>query len=119
MLQHLDVVLKHRLRLFFREILHDFKGHFVVVALVVLVIGFTGYIFNEGYSWVFSVSIYVDLSHFDIVWHLELLISNFILALNHFDSIGGNVGLFLWELLHDGQSGFRMICWIFDCLAVY
>ena len=111
MLQHLDVVLKHRLGLFFREILHDFKGHFVIITLIVRVfLSVSCNIFNEGHSWVFSVSIYVDLSHFDIVWHLEFLISDFILALYHLDSIGGNIGLFLWEFLNNGQSGFTMIC---------
>jgi hypothetical protein len=55
--------------------LHNFKGHFMFVALAVWVFwGGFGHIFNKGHSWVFSVSIYVDLSHFDIVWHLELLI---------------------------------------------
>tara|TARA_B110000285_G_C15074856_1_gene590127 strand:+ start:100 stop:387 length:288 start_codon:yes stop_codon:yes gene_type:complete len=83
MLQKLHVVLEHGLGLFFREILDNFKGNFVVIAGVVWVLrSVSRNIFNEGDSWVLFVSIYVDLSHFDIVWYLEFLISDLILALN-------------------------------------
>ena len=37
MLQKLHVVLEHGLGLFFREILDNFKGHFVVIALIISV----------------------------------------------------------------------------------
>lgn len=116
MLQHLNVVLKHGLGLFFREILDNFKGHFVVIALIVSVnVMCSNDIFNECHSWVLFVSIYVDLSHFDIVWYLEFLISDLILALNQFNSSGGGFGLLmLAEILNDGQSGFTVVNRIFN-----
>lgn len=119
-LDHFDVVLEHGLGLLLGEILYNFKGNFVIIASIVqvIVLSVSCNIFDEGDSWVLLVSIYVDLSHFDIVWYLEFLVSDFILALDHLNSVGANVGLFLSEVLNNGQSGLTMVCWVFNIYII-
>ena len=119
-LEHLDVVLKHGLGLLLGEILNNFKGNFVIIASIVevVVLSVSCNIFDEGHSWVLLVSIYVDLSHFDIVWYLEFLVSDFVLALHHLHSVRADVGLFLSEVLNNRQSGLTMVCGVFNIYVI-